>query len=70
MTLPQNVKLQLATSKINNAKVTERRLENIFLKELEIFEATGETTKNIKLLLNSLNIIPQTSIESERAEHD
>ena len=39
-------------------------------KELEIFEATSETTKNFKLLINSLNIIPQTSIELERAEHD
>ena len=27
-------------------------------KELEIFEATSETTKNFKLLINSLNIIP------------
>ena len=41
-----------------------------FSEELEIFEATSETTKNIKLFLNSLNIIPQTSIELERAEHD
>ena len=32
-------------------------------KEFEIFHATGETTKNIKLLPNSLNIIPKTSIE-------
>ena len=39
-------------------------------KELEIFEETGETTKNMKLLFNSLNIIPQISIELERAEHD
>ena len=38
--------------------------------DLEIFEVTGETTKNIKLLLNSLNVILQTSIELERAEHD
>ena len=38
--------------------------------ELELFEATGETTKDIKLLLKSLNIIPQTSIELERAKHD
>ena len=34
-------------------------------KELQIFEATGETIKDIKLLLNSLSILPQTSMESE-----
>ena len=28
-------------------------------RELEIFEAKGETIKNIKLLLNAINIIPQ-----------
>ena len=39
-------------------------------KELEIFEAAGEGNRNIKLLFNSLKTIPQTSIESERAEHD
>ena len=33
--------------------------------ELKIFEATGETAKNIKLLYNSLNIIPQASMELE-----
>ena len=39
-------------------------------KQFDIFETTAETTKTIKLLLNSLYIIPQTSIELERAEHD
>ena len=31
--------------------------------ELEIFEATGEKTKNIKLLFNSLGAIPPTFVE-------
>ena len=39
-------------------------------KELKLFEETGGATKTIKLLLNSLNIIPQTSMELDRAEHD
>ena len=38
-------------------------------KESEIFEVTSELTKNINLLFDSLKII-QTSMESERAEHD
>ena len=39
-------------------------------KLLKIFEVTGEKSKNIKLLPNSLRTIHPTSIESERAEHD
>ena len=34
------------------------------------FKSTGETTKNIKLLLNSLYILSQISMELESAEHD
>ncbi|XP_023230454.1 uncharacterized protein LOC111641584 [Centruroides sculpturatus] len=49
--------------KVDNKSSTETRLEN----EIEIFEATGEKTHNICLLLNALKTIPPTSIESERA---
>ena len=35
--------------------------------ELEIFEATVEKPKNMKLLFNSLKTIPPTSIESQHA---
>ena len=34
--------------------------EKHLLKELEIFETTGENPKNIKLFLNSLMTIPPT----------
>ena len=49
LTLPQNLKLQLATSKIYNVK---GRSGKHLSEELKIFEATGETTKNIKMLLD------------------
>ena len=41
-------------------------------KELEIFEAAGEKTKNIKLLFNSLKTTPTPKfyVTIERAEHD
>ena len=71
LTLAQNLKLQLATSKMINVKVTREIIGKHVSKEFEIFEATSGMTKNIKLLLNSLHIIiPQTSIELERVEHD
>ena len=38
-------------------------------KESEIFEASSEKTRNVDLLLNSLNAIISISIESERADH-
>ena len=41
-----------------------------FSNELEIFEATREKTKNIKLFFNSLKTICPTFVERERAEHD
>ena len=40
-------------------------MEDIFSKKVEIFAATGENIRNIKLFLNSLKIIPPTSVELE-----
>lgn len=51
------------SKKVNNKVSARKHLK----KELEIFEITNERTKNITLLLDALNTIPPTSIESERA---
>ena len=65
-------KMEAAISHIENKQYQGKgeMIRNHFSKRLKIFEATSETNKNIKLLLNSLNIILQTSIELERVEHD
>ena len=58
-------KLETVISHIGNKQCEGdgEMIEKHLLKEFEIFEATGKRTKDIKLLLNSLNTFPSTSIE-------
>lgn len=56
---------EIANSKILNSK--SKTALRTFKMELDIFEGTGEKTKNISLLLDALKTVPPTSIESERA---
>ena len=65
-------KLEAAISHIENkqCKGNGEIIRKHLSKELDIFEATGESTKNVKMLFNSLDIIPRTSIELERTKHD
>ena len=59
-------KLEAAISHIENKNVKEIEMNGKRVsKELEIFDAAGEKTRNIKL-----GAIPPTSMEWERAEHD
>lgn len=66
LTLSEKLQKALTSAEAENLPSKSSRSQHLS-KELDIFEATGERTQNITLLLDALKTIPPTSIESERA---
>lgn len=69
MTLSEKLDAAIKASEERATKTlaSKTSISDHFRKEFDIFDSTGERTRNISLLLNGLKTIPPTSIESERA---
>ena len=65
--LAQKLKAAIKVMETNSVTHMKENKDKHLAKEFDLFDATGQQTTNIDLLLDALKSIPPTSVESERS---